>query len=56
MIVENSGDADSEEMDTDATNVTRRRRIWRRVRRICYTLLTIAIVGPLTAFARRSDT
>lgn len=51
MVVENSGATASEEMDTDATNVTGRRRIWRRVRRICYTVLTIVIVGPLTAFA-----
>jgi membrane peptidoglycan carboxypeptidase len=55
--VENSGDTDSQENDTEVTDVTdtdkndRRHKIWRRVRRGCYTLVTIAIIGPLTAFA-----
>jgi membrane peptidoglycan carboxypeptidase len=39
------------EKTAEATTDTRKQKIWRRVRRTLYVLVTVAIVGPLTAFA-----
>jgi membrane peptidoglycan carboxypeptidase len=39
------------EKTAEATRDTRKQKIWRRVRLTLYVLVTVAVVGPLTAFA-----